>query len=222
MAGSQCVDQPDRKPFNSGRSVHRVSTNGFHVACRLCVAFLQPLPSLCLSLSSVLTVLKACRPSSLGRNFGLASMAGAGRNGISHGARPPSTMAQRGTPIALASERHRRRLFDTIGRRHADLPDEQPGHGKRVRAGSLNSGWKASLDNARRQRRQPDQDPPTRRLAPPRPLTESSIYALGSDGDLVCLETDEWQAALAEKPPQGIRRPSLAPGPHRRVSAGRW
>ena len=63
-------------------------------------------------------------------NLRLATVARSGARRNIAGARPPETMARGRTKIDLAGERHRRRLFNASGCRHADLFDEQPGHGE--------------------------------------------------------------------------------------------
>src|SRR4029078_8467678 len=80
----------------------------------------------------------------------LAAVAGARGELCLEGERPPQTVAQGWTEIALAVKRHRRRLFDPVSCRVAYLPDEQPRYGKRIRSGSFNSAWNSSLDHASR------------------------------------------------------------------------
>jgi hypothetical protein len=125
---------------------------------------------------------------------------GPGRDGLSREGGLLEQWPKGGAEAALAGERHRRRLLDAGSRRGAHLPDEQPRHGERVRAGALDRGRQARLDDARRQGRQPEPEPALREGPLDADGRRGLRYALGSDGDLACLEAKggrvRWQKNL--------------------------
>src|SRR6185295_12924038 len=60
----------------------------------------------------------------------LAAVAGAGAEWDLAGERSPQRLAEGWTETAVAGKRHRRRLFDAVSCRVADLCHEQPRHGQ--------------------------------------------------------------------------------------------
>ena len=88
-------------------------------------------------------------------------------------------------------------------------------------AGAGRQGRQPGLDHARSARSAPTsgQKYPGARSTPT--VDGERLYALGSDGDLACLETATGKHALAEEPAQRFRRQARQLGLCR-VAAGRW
>jgi len=123
-----------------------------------------------------------------------------------HGKRTAQTVAGRGSQAGLASQRRGRRLFHAGSGGRSRLSDGQQGHGGRVCRGAKRQRRPASLAGPRRPVG-PNKGPqyPGARSTPT--VDGTLVFALGSDGDLVCLDAASGAHQVAQESAHRIRRP---------------
>src|SRR6266545_1474169 len=114
----------------------------------------------------------------------LAAMARAAAKRSFAGDGPAQGMAQGRAETPLEGGRCRFRLLDARRGRRAALPFGQRGTRQRVRAGARRQGWQTRLGKVGNPRQNPNF--PSARSTPT--VEGEFLYALGSDGDLACLD----------------------------------